>query len=86
MLTEQPSEEPLRRNTILFGLEKGVYHISILIGGPLQVVLPTADLHEYFIDVEGIAVTATSQIRAIVEPDRVTDGMGRKSVPFMYLA
>ena len=38
------------------GLKIHIHHLTILINRPPQIVLLAVDLHEYFIDQEGIAI------------------------------
>ena len=55
IISEQSFEEPLGCCTVTSHLQKHIDHLSVLIHGPPQVLLPTLDLHEHFVDVECIA-------------------------------
>ena len=58
MAPDQSPEEPLCSCTITAGLEKYINHLTILVYGSPQVVLLTVDLHENFIDEEGITIAS----------------------------
>ena len=58
MGSQQTSEEALRRSTISLLLEIHIKNLAILIHSSPQVVLFAIDLHEDFVDVEGISVAS----------------------------
>jgi hypothetical protein len=49
-----------------FGLKVHIDHLAILIHGSPQIMLLALNLHEDFVNVEGIAV---AQVESVVEPD-----------------
>jgi hypothetical protein len=56
MVPQQASEKAFSRSPIPFGLKIHINDFSILIDRSPQVLLLAIDLHEDFIDVEGIAI------------------------------
>jgi hypothetical protein len=63
----------------------GYYHFPILIHSTPQIVLLAIDLHEDLIDVERIAVTTVSLLESMVEPNRVTNDVGREPVTLISI-
>jgi hypothetical protein len=47
--------------------------------------LLTVDLYEDFIDEEGVAVTSVTEVEPVVQPDCVTNDVGRKPVTLICI-
>ena len=51
------------RNPIPLGLEEYINHFTILIDGSPQVMLLTVDLHENFVNIEGITIASVLSLQ-----------------------
>ena len=60
----QPPEEPLFCCAIPLCLEIYIYHFAILVHSPPEIVLLSIDLHEYFINVECVAVSLVPSLQS----------------------
>ena len=71
---QQSSEKTFGALAVASPLQEDVDDFSVLIDGSQQVVLPTINLHEYFIDIEGVTETLVSafQTSSISRPKFVT--------------
>ena len=65
IFSEQPFEEPLGCCTVTSHLQKHIDHLSVLIHGSPQVLLPTLDLHEHFIDEKCVSISLMSTLQAL---------------------
>jgi len=63
MRSHQWLEEALRCNTITLGLKINIYYLTIFVDCSPQIMLLAIDLHEDFIDVEGIAVASVFSLQ-----------------------
>jgi hypothetical protein len=74
MRIQQSFEKTFGGFAVASPLQEDVDHFSVLIDGSPQVVLPTINLHEYFIDIEGVTETlvSTFQTSSISRPKFVT--------------
>jgi hypothetical protein len=59
----QSLEESLRRCSVTAGLQEYINDFPILIHSPPQVMLLAVDLHEHFINVEGIAISLMTALQ-----------------------
>ena len=64
MTPDQPPEKALCGSPIASSLKEYIDYFTILIDGPLKVVLLTIDLHKDFVDVGGIAISLMLSLQA----------------------
>jgi len=62
---QQPPEKPLGSRFVASCLQKHIDHLSVLIHGSPQVLLPALDLHEHFVDEKSISKSLMSTLQAL---------------------
>jgi hypothetical protein len=71
---QQLAEEPDGRPPIATGLDQDVDHVSVLVNGTPQILLPPLDLDEHLVQIPGVAhpASAAPQSSRVVEPEGQT--------------
>ena len=78
---QQFSKETRGRTSIAPGLDEDVYHVTVLVDGPPEILTSALNIHEQLIRIPGVAqpTASTPQPPSIVGPERVTpvpNGLG----------